>query len=172
MIFVNSKKGVSTVVATIMMIGLVIIIGVVVWGVINNSVNEQVSNTGSCFGIFGKINIDDRYTCYNSSSNSVRFSLGVSDVDVDAIIVRISSISGTKSFTIGDNATRTDLRFYNETNLDKNYTWVPRNNTGLTYIASGFASSPDSIDISPIIDGSQCESTDNIKDISDCQSLS
>ena len=169
----KNKRGISTVVASIIMIALVIVIAVVVWTVINSSVTEQVSNTGSCFGVFGKVSLDERYTCYNSSSNEIRMAVNIQDVDVDSVLVRVSSISGTKAYTITKEAQNiTGLRFYNDTNFaDANLTWAPGQNTGITYIASGFDTLPDSIDIAPIISGSQCEVSSKIEEIDNCNSL-
>ena len=59
-----NKKGVSGIVATVIMIALVIAIGGVVWAVVNNLVSEQLDDAGSCFNIFEEVSFNNQYTCW------------------------------------------------------------------------------------------------------------
>jgi flagellin-like protein len=162
-----NKRGISGIVATVIMIGIVIGIAVVVWVVVNNLVESETSGTESCFGIYGKISLNERYTCYDSGDGKVQFSISIADVEVDEILVRVSSIDESKTFAIGKEAEEvTGIQLYNGTNS----VWAPKPNSGLTYVAS-VDSVPDSIEIVPVIDGNQCEISDTLTEIVSCSSL-
>ena len=92
----NSKKGLSEIVSVVLILALVVALVGVVWGVVNNLVEEKISESESCFGIYGKATLNNDYTCYNSSSNELQFSVNVGDVDIDELLVGISA-SGTST---------------------------------------------------------------------------
>jgi flagellin-like protein len=164
----DDKKGVSGIIAAIIMIGIVLAAGVIVWSVVNNIVNQSLGSAESCFGNYGKISLNNRYTCYNKSGNETLFSVNIGDVNVDSVVVRISSPEGALSYTIekGDN-TITNLQSYNRSSVVQ----LPGENSGLTYRAINMPAYPDLIDISPVINGKQCDVSDSIKQIDLCSSL-
>ena len=163
------KKGVSTIIATVIMIALVIIIISVLWVVVNNLIGEQIASSESCFGNFGKINFNKQYTCYNSSLNEIQFAINIEDIDVEGVLVSVSGQSGTKSFEVKDGLTYSYVKMfggiYNESlNL-------PGKNAGLTYVIDldviGIANAT-STKIAPIIRGTQCEVSDSITSLGNC----
>ena len=77
------KRGMSAVIATVILIVLVLTLISIVWAVVNNLVSQQIDETESCFGIFDKIEIQNRYTYYDSSTNELEFSVAVKDVKID-----------------------------------------------------------------------------------------
>ncbi len=164
-----NKRGLSNVVATVIMIAIVIAATVLVWVVINNTVNKEVEGTTSCFGIFDKVSLEPEYTCYDSSGKYLLFGIGIGDLEVDGIIVSVSSVGGSTSLTIDKKSSsdNSNLKFYNGT-LNE---WAPGINTGFTYNLTGINSLPDSIRIAPIIGGKQCAETDEITEIESCSSL-
>lgn len=164
----NSRRGMSGVIAAVIMIALVMAAVIIVWGVVIPLVREQLTETESCFGIFGKVTINNMYTCHNSSSNNFQFSINIGDIDVDKVVVSVSSEGSTNSYTL----TNTDqpgigLTLYPSGGEIK----LPGKNAGSTYIASGFTDEPDLIQIAPVIKGKQCEASDSLSDIDDCSSL-
>ena len=48
---------------------------------------------------------------------------------------------------------------------------LPEANSGVTYIATGITSKPDSIDIVPIVKNKQCDISDSIQQIDSCNIL-
>lgn len=164
----KNNKGISTVIGTVMMITLVLVIVGVVWVSINNLVGEQIKATESCFGNFGKVILDKRYTCYNSSSNELQFSINIGNIVVDSVLVSISSQSGTKSVGIS-NTTISNIKMYN--GVYGGLVEIPGKNAGFTYVAdiNGLGIGiPDSISIAPIINENQCEISDSLFDINVC----
>jgi len=167
---IENKKAVSGVVVVVIMIALVMVTTLIVWGVVKNIVKGRLSDVESCFGIFGKVTINNRYTCYNSSSNELQFSISIGDVNVDKILVLISGGGATKSFEISsEEELITGLGPY--PSGSGNVT-LPGKNSGLTYIYNltqgGFLTVPDSIQLIPIIEGKQCDVSDSLSEIDSC----
>lgn len=162
----KNKKGLSTVISTLLILMLLMVITAIVWAFVNSTVKEKTSQASSCFNLFDKVVLNNDYTCYNLSSNIVEFSIGIADLDVDGVVVGISSSSGSKSFTI-TNTAQTIQGLANYPDGSTNII-LPAKNAGLTYIASGFSTEPDSIKIAPIVSGQQCDVTDTISNIATC----
>ncbi|MFH1585367.1 MAG: hypothetical protein ABIB79_01200 [archaeon] len=162
----KNKKAVSGVIVTILLVLISLILVSVVWGVINNLVNKGLDESESCFGMFGKVTINPRYTCWNSTEGYLQLSLNIGNVNVDGVVIGVSSESGSRGYTL--------------TNTDQvipglfNYTWgnttkLPGKNGGLTYyINESSMAKPDSIVVVPVIGGNQCDDTDSLQDIGEC----
>ena len=162
------RRGISTVIGTVIMIALVIVIVGIVWVSINTLVNSQIQSSESCFGNFGKVQIEKRYTCYNQSSNEFQFSVSVGDIKVDSVLVSLASSSGTKSINIG-NSTVSNVRMFNG-NYGETVV-APEKNAGYTYVVNvtGFGIGiPDSVSIAPVINDNQCEISDSLNDVGVC----
>jgi hypothetical protein len=169
------RKGVSVVVATVIMIVLVIAAIAIVWVVVTNIVEEGIEGSEACFGIFDKVTIENGYTCYNSSSEEFQFSINLGDIQVDEILVAVSSAGSTKSFNLGSNTQESYLKNY----LDESYGGTlqfPGKNAGRTYVldmsSAGLSGSPDSLEIAPIINDEQCGVSDSVSEFDDCLLLS
>ena len=163
--FLN-KKAISTIIASVLMIALVLVLGGVVWSVVNNLVSEQLESAGSCYEVFDKVSLNSRYTCWNNSGNEVRFSINVKDIELQELVIAISGEGNTKSYTLG--------RDSHQGNVD---TWptasgaprIPGNNSGRSYVVTGdFTSKPDSIQIFPVIGNNQCDAADTLNNIDSC----
>ena len=71
----KNKRGLSGVIAAVLMIALVMVVSVIVWVVVRNLVEGKLEDVESCFGDYGKITINSRYVCYNFTSNKFQFSI-------------------------------------------------------------------------------------------------
>mgnify|MGYP001570209919 CR=1 FL=1 len=166
---IKNKKGVSTIIATVIMIALVISITAIVWGVINNLIGTQIASSESCFGNFGKVKLSKQYTCINSTPGEVRFALSIGDISVDSILVALAGNSGSKSFEVKNAAAFPYVKMYN--GAYGGSLSLPGKNSGLTYVIDISAlgvSDANSIKISPIIKGNQCEVSDSVDEIGSC----
>ena len=167
--FLN-KKGLSTVVITVIMIALSMAAVIVVWGFINSMIKDQINSSESCFGNYDKIKLNKQYTCYEvvEGGYNLRFSLSIGDVEVDKIIVAVGSSETIKSYEISDEEKEIDgLTRYPSNNLT--VVSLPGKNSGYTYRATGFTGKIDSIQIAAVINGNQCEVSDSISEIEICQ---
>jgi FlaG/FlaF family flagellin (archaellin) len=161
------KKAMSEVVSSILMIVLVLVLIGVVWGVIRNLMDKELNKTEACFGNFDKISLDDSYTCYNitSTPDEFYFSINVGDINLDKILVSIS-IQGTTNSIELNSTSRTIANVRNYPTRTTSIS-APLRNQGRTYI---YATTiiPDSIKISPVINGEKCQESDSITNIGTC----
>lgn len=169
----KNKRGISGIVATVIMIALVMAAAAIIWGVINSMIKEKTSSAESCFGNFEKVTLNAMYTCYNSTNGNIQFSINIADVEVDSVLVAISAAGVTKSFGITNTATPiTDLGPY-PSGIGE--VVLPGENAGSTYITDYFADKPDPepdlIEIAPVISETQCGVSDSIQNIDDCSIL-
>jgi len=170
---ISNNKGLSAVVTAMIMIALAIAMVAIIWLAVGNLVDDQLDSAGSCVESFGKVSINNRYTCYNSTSNELQFSISIGDLDVNSVLVGISGEGSTINLNIkNETGLVTNLVTYpsRSTNIA-----LPSKNGGLTYIldltAAGFTGSPDSIEIIPIIGKNQCEVSDKLGQIDNCELL-
>ena len=170
----GQKRGISAVLGTVIMIALTVGVVAMVWAIVSNLVNENIESSESCFGVFDKVTLNPRYTCYNNTgigADEVWFSINVGDIDkIDDIFVGISGSGAAETFRIlEDNPA--GLSYYpNRTGP----VGIPRKDQGLTYIyalPASFNQAPERIEIALIIDGELCGNIDFIEQFDSCSSL-
>jgi hypothetical protein len=165
----HSKKGLSAIVITVILVALSMAAIVMVWAFVNNMIKKQISSSESCFGNAEKVTLNRQYTCYEQTGSNykLRFSLSIGDVQVDRVIVSLSSAGTTKSYQITNlNQTIPNLVMYSGTNPTN--VILPEKNAGLTYNVTGFTSKIDSIQIAPVIGETTCEVSDSLSEIDSC----
>ncbi len=162
----KNKRGVSAIIVTVILVALVMTAGAVVWAMVNNLIKGQTEGAESCLNVLNKVTINGLYTCYDKTGNNVHFSINIGDVDIDEVVVVISSAGATKSYTLTNyDQTIPGLGPYPS---GSGSVKLPEKNGGKTYIASGFTEGPDSIRIAPIIAGKQCDTSDEMFQIENC----
>ena len=161
----KKKNGLSTIIVTVLLIGLTIVAVGIVWTVVNSMIKGKIANTEACFGNFGKVAINPQYTCYKTASGEFQFSLSIGDIDVEEIIVGISSVGDTKSYTIP--GTYADVKKFVAGTYGEALV-LPGKNAGTTYVTNAFSSKPDSVKIAPVINGQQCDVSDILSEIDAC----
>lgn len=161
-----SKKGISSIIATLLLVALTVVLVAIVWVVVNGIVNPKIAQSSACFGNYNLVTLNSQYTCYNSSTNSVKFSLNVGNVNVTGIVVSILNNVQSESFTLTNQSqVIANLNLYDGTTSVA----APGPNSGITYIYNWpDSNAPNSIEIAPIINGQQCSSSDSISQISNC----
>lgn len=172
---IKNKKALSTVIATVLMILLVMVATAIVWEFVVNIAKNQTEGVQSCFAATssGKVAINDYYTCYNITSGEVQFSIDVKDVDIDSLVISILVGGNSKSFTLTNNYTVIpNLKPYKGNPGDA--VKLPGKNEGDTYVAdfsSEFAQGVTKVDyirIAPIVGEKQCEQSDETNQIDSC----
>ncbi|PIO08615.1 hypothetical protein COU59_00910 [Candidatus Pacearchaeota archaeon CG10_big_fil_rev_8_21_14_0_10_34_12] len=165
----KNKKAVSGIIATVIMIGLVIGVTAIVWAVINNLIGKEISSSQSCFGNFGKVTLNKKYTCIDTALGEAHVSLSVGDVRIDSVLMAFSGASASKSFELKDGSNFSYVKSYSGSYSGT--LSLPEKNSGITYIVdlSGLGvSDASSLKISPIIEGTQCEVSDSISELGSC----
>ena len=162
------KKGLSTVVATVLLIALVMVATTIVWSSVRKLIRDKTEGAQSCFDIkvSEKVIINEDYTCYNSTDNHVQFSLNIGDVDIEGLVISIESEGSSKGYTLTNSVQNiSGLVNYPD---KSNGVALPSKNSGKTYIATGFPEPADSIIIAPIVLDKTCAPSDEIHQIEDC----
>lgn len=160
------RKGISGVIAMVLMVGLTIVAVAIVWGVVSNLVTDKTKGA-ECVDGFDKILINDYYTCYDATSNEMKISLEVKNIDVNSILVAVYGASQSKTFEVpgGYSYVKPYNGVYND-NLT-----IPSQNSAKTYIfdVSGTGiGAPSMIKISPTINDYQCEVSDSLLNVDTC----
>ena len=161
------------IVITVILIALSMAAIILVWAFINNMIKKQIKSSESCFGNYDKVQLNEQYTCYEKligSNYDLRFSLSVGDIEVDKVIVSVSSASAVKSYELTNTEqTILGLSMYPSDSVQIK---LPGKNAGLTYKATGFTEKIDSIQIAPVIGKTQCDVSDSFLEIEDCALMS
>ncbi len=172
----KNNKGLSEVVTTVIMIALVMAAAAIIWGVVSSLIQKQTGNAEACFGNYDKVTLYGAGTCIEPLKNTagdtiLSVYINVADVMPDKIIVSISTASEAKSFEIPG----TDINAapyvvaYNTAALYNTQLLNITKNSGKRYLVK-LTSTPTLVTISPVIGGSQCGISDEIKEIATCTS--
>ncbi|MCX6750604.1 MAG: hypothetical protein NTZ83_04050 [Candidatus Pacearchaeota archaeon] len=171
----KNKRALSTVIATVLIILLVVVSTTIVWVFVRNIVVSRTHGVDTCFNVEAsdKVTINDYYTCYNQTSNEVQFSVSITDAQIDSLIVTILIGGNSRSFTLTNNDTVIqDLAPYKG-----NYgtpVKLPGTNEGRTYVANFTTEfeqgvgKVDWIKIAPVIEEKQCGASDETYQVEDC----
>jgi len=165
----KNKRAMSAIIVTLLLVALSIGLIAIVWSVVNNLIGGKIHSSSACFGVFDKVTLNSKYTCYDSSTKKINISITIGDVNPEGVSVSISSPGPQESFTIKNETTEiSGLVNYDGGSAVK----LPGKNSGETYVYSWTGSGvPDSIEISPIISGSNCGASDSISPITSCYKL-
>ena len=169
-IFPNSRKAVSGVVTVVILIALAIAAGSLVWVFVDKTVGEGIEDSEACFGSsgnYGKVTINNYYTCYDFLENEVRFSIDIGDIEIDSLLISASAGADTKTFELSYvEQIFVDLKYLNGD--DAQPLTLPSKKGGATYVISDFSEKPDSLQIAPTINNVQCGVTDSLTEIDFC----
>ena len=159
---INSKKGVSGVLTTIILVAMAIVLVGMVSYVIMPMVREKIGHATACSpDIIGKINLNRLNTCYEDDENpdthnsQIRINIETEDIDYDKIIVFVSKAGIIKNFEImeseqGKNSGQT----YSKLLIDD--------------LEFSDDSIPSTIKLVPVINKEQCDVADYINEVATC----
>ena len=168
---INKKcKGMSTVLATVIIIGITVAAGALVWGIVNNLIGKNLEKSESCFGVLDQVKLNNDYTCYDSTSDKVQFSINVGDIDIDEILVSVTFEGNSQSATL-TNSLQDIPNIENYPEGIGGQVKIPGKNSGSTYFFDGITSNPQSVSIIPIVNGNQCGAADTIHNLDKCEVL-
>jgi len=167
----DNKKALSTVVATVLLILLTVVAVTVVWVFVNSFIKNQTD--ASCYQVEtnpGLVTLNEYYTCFNSTSDEVQFSINIGETEIDNLLISVLSEGATKTIILTNNDTVIpDVRYYKSL---PGAVKLPAKNAGLTYHFGGFTGDKiDWIKIAPTVNGKACEATDTINSVVNCNIL-
>ena len=175
------KKGLSIVVASLLMIVLVVVAVGIIWGVTSNLINKQLESA-SCVDLMGKVKIGGftRYV-YDDVNKFLLVQIEREDVDLKKVSVSLTSSGITKSFDIYEGK----ITYDGDTRLDEPVNWMegvenayrsklplyfPKKNEARVYLfdmnnIEGMNEKPDVINLYPYSNNEKCPSVDTMTDI-------
>lgn len=164
------KKGLSPIIATVLLVALVVAAGAMIWVVVNNIITSQLDQSGTCFGVLNQVTINNDYTCYNSTAKKLQFSINVGDINLSGVYVAVSFGGGAKSGVLTSTPLEagSDITTYPNGEAGAK---MPNRNSGSTYFFSGITLPPLSVSVAPIVSGRQCDAADTLDAIDDCSAL-
>jgi hypothetical protein len=162
----KNKKGLSQIVSTVILILLTVAIVAGVWATIQNLVEGKLDKTGACYGLFEKINVNPKYTCYDPIESRMQVSISIGEVEIDSLLVSISFESSSKTFELTNKSQNIEY----VTNYPGNDSGVslPSKEGGKTYYVLGIEEIPNKVEIAPKVEGYQCDVSDSLSNIGIC----
>jgi flagellin-like protein len=162
----KSKKGLSEVVTTVIMIALVMAAAAIIWGVISNMINKSTEESQACFGNYNKVTLYGQGTCYDALNSRLSVYVDIKDIQVSKVLVLIHTESETKTIEIpGNNA---DVALYSSSPVYENAEDAIPPNSGKRFWVRNINSKPTSVELVPVINGNQCEISSTIKNLNIC----
>lgn len=149
-----NSKGLSGVVAILIITLITISAAAIIWGVLNKTVDEGLGEAKSCYDLIGKVSINSKYTCYDVANEEMRVSVSVGDIEIEELIIVISGEDSGKTFKLTTELTDVpDVYNYTRGNEVK----LPGKNSGATYIISGITEEPVNIELAPTLNNQLCQ---------------
>jgi flagellin-like protein len=107
----NNKKGISAIVATVLIILITVAAVTIIWAAIIPMINNQLESGTVCLDAVSQVQlVDAGYTCVNDGDNvTLQVRHGSKDFVLKDIQVLISAGGTTTSYTIIENETRSGL---------------------------------------------------------------
>lgn len=161
-----NKKALSAIVSTILIIGITLVAGVMIFGFIREMAEGKLKEAKSCYGVFEKIEINPDYTCYNESSSEIKFSLSRKEIELDYLLISISSSNNSKTFKLYEESQNVEDVF-NYTSKTGGVS-LPEDKSGKTYIMNWTENAPSQIEIAPVINEKNCGVVDENSPIPLC----
>lgn len=172
------KRAISPVIATVIMIAIVIVGGITVWVFINDLLEENIEETEACFGIFDKVQINERYTCFDSANEELDVSIAVGEVDLSSLIISVSGNRKTLSYELGEGPAKVVTNIYPYGGSEGDAVNLTGADSGATYsinldseTGADMEGGVDSVEIYPSVKGKKCGKTDSMTEVESCLAL-
>jgi len=147
------KKGVSTIISVLIILLIVLVAVGIIWRVILPIIEENTEYIEACGpDLIGKMEIDRKNTCYNSTDENLNIAIDIKNIELDKIIVSVSSAGETKSFDVTED-------------INANSGHVHNINLGMDITDT---EDIDSVKISPVINSENCDAIDTINSVASC----
>jgi flagellin-like protein len=152
----KKKKGLSPVVATVLLIGISVALVAVILGIVKPFAEEQLKESKRCYDVLGGISFNYEYTCYNDTNKTMIVSISQGDIELDGMIFVFNDINGTssESFTLN--------------NIEGDEYKIPGPESGKRYYFHGVELKPSYIAVAPIVGGDSCDVSDETYNIVTC----
>jgi hypothetical protein len=151
----KDKRGLSAVISILIIIGLTIVAGSIIWGVARSIIQERIDYSESCsLAVLDNIRINTVYTCYDNTEKKVKVMVDLGDIDVDEILIYVNYIDESRTVNVTQEKNSGKIHEVSLTDLfgDKVVESI----------------GPGAVRIAPIVNGQQCSIVDNFYQIPGC----
>lgn len=150
----TQKKGISAVVATVLIILITVAAVTIIWAAVIPMIKNQISSGSACLDAVSQVSLvsDEGYTCKNANNISLQVSHGAKDFELADIQVLVSAGGDTTTFLLNNDTTTLDG------------SGMPGVNEEKVYIinSTGISGTIDKIEIAPVVAIGQTEETCDI----------
>ena len=137
----KNKKGISAVVATVLIILITVAAVTIIWAAIMPMINDQLSKGTVCLDAVSQLTIKNKgYTCIDGNDLKIQIGHGANEVDLADIQVLIYAAGDTQSVSLVGDSIVADASALPSINEEKTFTITPTD-----------ASIVDSVAIAPIV---------------------
>lgn len=100
----NNKRGISTVVATVLMIVITVAAVGIIWAAVVPMITNKLSSSTSCIDAGSQVQLmtDQGYPCKNTSSLKIQIKRGPKDLDLSGVQVLVSIKGNSYSYDYSD----------------------------------------------------------------------
>ena len=141
-----NKRSLSTVVASLLMVLLVVVAVGIVSQIIIPMVREDLSSAGSCLDAMGNVEINKEYTCFDLSASDIKISIETKKIKVDGFVISYYMEGNSKSTTIDA----------------ENYELPGENEARLYPLIMPLGFIPEIVKVAPIVNGEICNEMDQL----------
>lgn len=146
----NNKKGISAIVATVLIILITVAAVTIIWAAIIPMIQENLAGSGECFDASAALSVASDYTCYTFNGTTNITNVQVHRSTGDFVLVGVDVIVGSQGTT--------KAYSFNDTNLpDPNGERLYAINLG-----TDFTSAPDEVSVAAVVKAGNTQKTCDI----------
>jgi len=162
----KNKKALSAIISTVLLIALTLVLIALVFKSVIPFVKNNLNNSGNCYKVLNKVSLNNDWTCYNSSSKEMQFSIDLKDTDLEGVLISVDFDKYSDTFTIKNKPSEiTNVSYLGFTSGNVS---LPSKEGAKTYVLRGVDVKPQDIQIATIFNGKTCAVSDSIKTIYTC----
>jgi flagellin-like protein len=161
----RNKKGVSAVIATLLLVVITIVAVVMVWQFVKKQVIDKNMEEASCSDYREYITIlQTDFSCYDTTNDLTKLEIRRSfeAKDIEGISVSISSGDSSEAYELKEGNTEDGVKMYDGSNTIV----LPQKGGSKTYIFNGIAGNI--VTIAPIVNGKSCDMVRESYTIDEC----
>lgn len=153
----KSKRSLSTVIASLIMVLLVVVAVGIVSQIIFPMIKKDLSSAGNCLSAIGNVQFNGEYTCYNANTKKISASIETKKILVDGFVVNIFGGGKAESYKIQSGNVEKVIMSDGNLNII-----IPKENEARVYEVTTGIANPETIVVSPIVKGETCEEADKM----------
>ena len=143
----NNKKGISAIVATVLIILITVAAVTIIWAAIIPMISNQLGKGTVCLDAVSQLSlVDNGYTCKNGNNISIQVKQGAKNINLADIQVLVLAGGSTTSYSLINSTTT-----LSPTNMDATKLPKPNEEKVYTIDTSGISGSIDKVEIAPVV---------------------